>query len=83
MNKITKYVSFKKYNLKIGFDLTYFGFDVVATVCNYRLFIDFTDPLILPVTKTACENDIVSISCSDSMSIFIIDGFYGRQDANT
>jgi len=34
-------------------------------------------------TTITCENNVSNIGCPDSMSIFIIDGFYGRTDAET
>jgi len=31
-------------------------------------------------TKITCEGGVAIINCSESMSIFIIDGFYGRKE---
>jgi len=31
-------------------------------------------------TQITCEDDVAHITCPDSMSIFIIDAFYGRKD---
>jgi len=31
-------------------------------------------------TLITCEHNVANITCPDSMSIFIINGFYGRTD---
>jgi len=36
------------------------------------------EPTLCKILIT-CENDFDKITCPDSMSIFIIDGFYGRK----
>jgi len=33
-------------------------------------------------TQITCEGTVASITCPETMSIFIIDGFYGRTDIN-
>jgi len=33
-------------------------------------------------TKITCEHELFNVSCRDSMSFFIIEGYYGRTDEN-
>jgi len=45
----------------------------------YRLL---GEPTTFCETLIICENNVTNITCPDSMSIFIIDGFYGRRNGD-
>jgi len=57
-------------------------FDASATHECYYINVLDKNKMCDYQTEIKCEKTLANITCPDSMSVFIIEGYYGRKDGN-